>query len=329
VNAVPAISLGISTLAGRRKFIDSYMQWANFARRPEADAPKGKLKDRVAEALKELTDCHKAIEQAEDKVDNLGWGCLRYCKRSAYKEATQELKDSKKALKAIKEDIKSRNLFELSRYRESVRRDMTTEALAKDRMSKEKLYIKAQEALRVIQERDWAADTSVQMQLLQDARKEALDAIYKHDRNELRASVVDLIRITAQQNQEFEQELKVLKKSVKVNLKRRHEHEPSGLELEVEENALHSKTAGLSDKEVMELELTELRDRLDGELLLNKTCKKQADWFLNKYSKEAVNWYLWGSLDVLFASNKTLTRSREQHAKNPPKKGGAAFIDID
>jgi hypothetical protein len=50
------------------------MQWANFARRPEADAPKGKLKDRVAEALKELTDCHKAIEQAEDKV-----GALRLC----------------------------------------------------------------------------------------------------------------------------------------------------------------------------------------------------------------------------------------------------------
>jgi hypothetical protein len=44
---------------------------------------------------------------------------------------------------------------------------------------------------------------------------------------------------------------------------------------------------------------------------------------------QVVNWYLWGSLDVLFASNKTLTRSREQHAKNPPKKGGAAFIDID
>ena len=44
---------------------------------------------------------------------------------------------------------------------------------------------------------------------------------------------------------------------------------------------------------------------------------------------QAVNLYLWGSLDVLFASNKTLTRSREQHAKNPPKKGGAAFIDID
>ena len=42
----------------------------------------------------------------------------------------------------------------MSRYRESVRRDMTTEALAKDRMSKEKLYIKAQEALRVCTE--WA-----------------------------------------------------------------------------------------------------------------------------------------------------------------------------
>jgi len=237
-----------------------------------------------------------------------------------------------------KKKIREQNLFEHLRNSDKSKSMTKAEKLCQKRCAANHAFKEADKAFK--KKRDPKGDESYEQWDMKDAditdemvaweetAEKKRKCQHRHDRYELRASVIALIKISCLTDRcgHFERDIKGIEQWIKQDLKGKDAKAHADAFKDKDEDKDDGSSDEDEDEGSMEgwhLErfdsmgatgsLKELRNLLDKQLVRDKSCRKTADWFLNKYSSEAVAMYFWGSFDVIFASKKAISQARSQN----------------